>query len=59
MLPFMVDKYRILLLLYSCEVMFDFLATPWTVAGQAPLSMGFPKPRIPQWVAISFSRGFS
>ena len=31
---------------------FFFLATPWTGAFQAPLSMGFPR----QWVAISFSR---
>ena len=32
---------------------------PWTVAHQAPLSMGFPKARILEWVAISFSRGSS
>ena len=31
------------------------LATPWTVACQAPLSMA----RILEWVAISFSRGSS
>ena len=31
-------------------------ATPWTVACQAPLSMGFLKPRLLEWVAISFSR---
>ena len=29
------------------------LATPWTVAHRAPLSMGFPM------IAISFSRGSS
>ena len=45
-------------------------ATPWTAAYQAPLSMGFsrqeywsgvplPSPRILQWVAISYPRGFS
>ena len=28
----------------------------WTVARQAPLSMGFSKARILEWVAISFSR---
>ena len=33
------------------------LATPWTVARQAPLSMGFSRQRILQWVAISYSRG--
>ena len=30
------------LLLFSHEVMSYFFATPWTVAHQAPLSMGFP-----------------
>ena len=32
------------------------LATPWTAACQAPLSVGF-QARILEWVAISFSRG--
>ena len=27
----------------SCSVMSDYLVTPWTVARQAPLSMGFPR----------------
>ena len=30
--------------------------TPWTVARQAPLSMGILQARILDWVAISFSR---
>ena len=30
--------------------------TPWTVACQAPLSMGILQARILEWVAISFSR---
>jgi len=30
--------------------------TPWTVARQAPLSMGILQARILEWVAISFSR---
>ena len=34
-------------------------ATSWTVALQAPLSMGFPKARILEWVAFSTSRGSS
>ena len=34
-------------------------ATPWTMACQAPLSMGFFQARILEWVAISFSRGSS
>ena len=32
-----------MLLLFSHSVMFDSLVTPWTVACQAPLSMGFPR----------------
>ena len=32
-------------------------ATPWTVACQAPLSMGFP-PRILELIAVFFSMGF-
>ena len=32
-------------------------ATPWTVAQQAPLSMGILQARILEWVAIPFSRG--
>ena len=33
--------------------------TPWTVACQAPLSMGILQARILEWVAIPFSRGSS
>ena len=35
------------------------LETPWTVARQAPLSIGLFQARILEWVAISFSRGSS
>ena len=35
------------------------LVTPWTVALQAPLSMGIFQARILEWVAVSFSRGSS
>ena len=36
------------------------LATPWTIARQAPLSVGgILQARILKWVAISFSRGSS
>ena len=31
-------------------------ATPWTVAHQSPLSMEFSRPRILEWVSISFSK---
>ena len=50
--------------LYACSavlsrsVMFDS-ATPWSVAHQAPLSMGILQARIPEWVAYPFSRGSS
>ena len=33
------------------------LATPWTVAHQAPLSVGFPRQEFWECVVISFSRG--
>ena len=34
-------------------------ATPWTVAHQAPLSMGFLQARILEWVAMPSSVGSS
>ena len=34
-------------------------ATPWTVARQAPLSMGILQARVLEWVAMFSSRGFS
>ena len=34
-------------------------ATPWTVALQAPLSVGILQARILEWVAMSSSRGSS
>ena len=34
-------------------------ATPWTIAHQAPLSMGTLQARILEWFAILFSRGSS
>ena len=43
---------------WSCSVVSDS-ATPWTVAYQAPPSMGFSGQRALEWVAISFSRGSS
>ena len=35
------------------------LCDPMDVAPQVPLSKGFPRPRILEWVAIPFSRGSS
>ena len=34
---------QLLLLLFICSVVSDSFATPWTVAHQTPLSMGFPR----------------
>ena len=34
-----------------------FFVTPWTTAHQTPLSMGFSRQKILEWVAISSSRG--
>ena len=44
----------ILCAVLSCVKLF---ATPWTVARQAPLSMGILQARILEWFAISSSRG--
>ena len=49
----------------TCSVLFSrfspvrLSATPWTVACQAPLSMGILQARILEWVAMSSSRGSS
>ena len=37
----------------------QLFATPWTVAWQAPLSMGILQARILEWVAMPSSRGSS
>ena len=41
-----------LLLLLSCSVMSNSFVTPWTVAHQAPLSMGFPRQE--HWNGLPF-----
>ena len=38
-----------------CSAVSDSFGSPWTVARQAPLSVGFPRQEY-WWVAISFSR---
>ena len=40
----------------SCSVVFDSFGTLWTVAHQAPLSIGILQAGILEWVAIPFSR---
>ena len=49
----------LLLLLLSCFSRVQLFMIPWTVALQAPLSMGFLQARIQEWVVMSFSRGSS
>ena len=41
----------------SCFSRVQIFATPWTVACQAPLSMGILQARILEWVAMPSSRG--
>ena len=41
-----------LLLLFSHYVMSESFATPWTIAYQAPLSMGFPRQEY--WSVLPF-----
>ena len=53
-----VDFGSLCCALLSRSVMSDS-ATPWTVARQAPLSMGILQTRILEWVAIPSSRGSS
>ena len=43
----------------SCFSHVQLFAMLWTVALQAPLSMGIPQARILKWVAMSTSRGSS
>ena len=42
-----------LALLFSCKVVSDSFVTPWTIACQAPLSMGFPRQE--SWSRLPFS----
>ena len=44
---------------YVCSQSWQNSVTPWTLAHQAPLSVGILQARILKWVAISFSRGYS
>ena len=58
-----VPNYSFNLLLYECVLSrFSCIwlcATLWTVARQAPLSMGILQARILEWVAMPYSRGSS
>ena len=52
------SQQYLLLLLFSQSVVSDIFVTLWTIACQAPLSMGILQARILEWVAIFFSRIF-
>ena len=41
-----------LVVVFSCSVVSDSLVTPWTIACQAPLSMGFPRQEY--WSGLPF-----
>ena len=45
--------FLIKLFLFSCSVVSDSFATPWTVACQSPLFMGFPRQEY--WSGLPFS----
>ena len=47
----LIDTYFLVHRL-SCSVMSDSFVTPWTVACQAPLSMGFPRQKY--WTGLPF-----
>ena len=47
-----VDSCHCCLVAKSCLT----LVIPWTIACQAPLSMGFSQARILEWVAVPYSR---
>jgi len=47
-----VSRKKGLLLLFSCYVVLDSFATPWTVAHQAHLPMGFPRQE--NWRGLPF-----
>ena len=50
------EMLALCLCMLSCVCLF---VTPWTVAHQAPLSVGFSQARLLEWVAASYSRGSS
>ena len=56
--PHALSRYYIIIIRVSAELFshVQLFATPWTVACQAPLTMGILQARILEWVAISSSR---
>ena len=54
----LIVSHLFLCAVLSSSVLFDSV-TPWSIACQAPLSMGILQARILEWVAMSSSRGSS
>ena len=48
----------VVVLLFTCSVMSDSFATPWIIAYQAPLSLGFPKQGYWSCLPFPFPGGF-
>ena len=59
MFPHLKDKIELSCCsVLSCSLVSDSV-TPWTVACQAPLSMGILQARILEWIALLSPRGSS
>ena len=54
-----VSEVHVRACMLTCFSRVRLFATPWIVARQAPLSMGFLQARRLEWVVIPFSRGSS
>ena len=54
----LIVSHLFLCAVLSSSVLFDSV-TPWSIACQAPLSMGILQARKLEWVAMSSSRGSS
>ena len=53
------NGFKVFFILVKSLNSVQHFATPWTVAHQAPLSMGFFQAKVLEWVAIFSSRGSS
>ena len=55
-IPYLLDYFHQHACILSCFSPVGLLATPWTAARQAPLSIGILQARILEWVAMPSSR---
>ena len=56
LLHILLRFFKILQVDFNWKCRVQLLATPWTVAHQAPLSMGILQARILEWVSVPFSK---